>query len=65
MTVQSFKALARDTADVIRRIIGVPDYDRYVAHVQAHHPGAEPMSRAEFIRQRQVDRYSKPGSRCC
>jgi uncharacterized short protein YbdD (DUF466 family) len=65
MTVQSFKALVRDTANVIRRVIGVPDYDRYLAHVQAHHPGAQPMSRAEFIRERQVDRYSRPGSRCC
>jgi uncharacterized short protein YbdD (DUF466 family) len=65
MTVQSFKTLARDTANVIRRIIGVPDYDRYVAHVQTHHPGALPVSRAEFIQQRQIDRYSKPGSRCC
>ena len=65
MTIQSLKTLVRDTANVIRRVIGVPDYDRYVAHVHAHHPGSQPMSRAEFIRERQVDRYSKPGARCC
>lgn len=52
-------------ACVVRRIIGVPDYDRYVAHVRAHHPGAEPMSQQEFIQQRLADRYSRPGSRCC
>jgi uncharacterized short protein YbdD (DUF466 family) len=52
-------------AEVVRRIIGVPDYDRYVAHVQAHHPDVCPMDREEFMRQRQFDRYSRPGSRCC
>jgi uncharacterized short protein YbdD (DUF466 family) len=51
--------------NVVRRIIGVPDYDRYVAHVRANHPGREPMLRQEFDRQRMADRYSKPGSRCC
>jgi uncharacterized short protein YbdD (DUF466 family) len=55
----------RDTANVIRRVIGVPDYDRYLAHLRDRHPGAKPMSRDEFIRQRQFDRYSKPGARCC
>jgi uncharacterized short protein YbdD (DUF466 family) len=65
MRLQSFVAACRDTANVIRRVIGVPDYDRYVAHLRVHHPGAQPMTRDEFIRQRQIDRYSKPGARCC
>jgi uncharacterized short protein YbdD (DUF466 family) len=52
-------------ANVVRRIIGVPDYDRYVAHVRMHHPDASPLSRGEFERQRMNDRYSRPGSRCC
>lgn len=53
------------TAEVVRRIIGVPDYDRYLAHVQAHHPDATPMTREEFVRQRLADKYSRPGARCC
>jgi len=65
MTVQSIRVFCRDAANVVRRVIGVPDYDRYVAHLEARHPGTLPMSRDEFIRQRQVDRYSKPGARCC
>ena len=65
MRIQSLKAAWRDTANVIRRVIGVPDYDRYVAHARAHHPDACVMSRDEFMRQRQADRYSKPGARCC
>jgi uncharacterized short protein YbdD (DUF466 family) len=49
----------------VRRIIGVPDYDRYLAHAHAHHPDVAPMTREEFIQQRLVDKYSRPGSRCC
>ena len=50
---------------VIRSIIGAPDYERYVAHMESHHPGCAVMSRDEFIRQRLESRYSRPGSRCC
>ncbi|MEP6492377.1 MAG: YbdD/YjiX family protein [bacterium] len=52
-------------ACIVRRIIGVPDYDRYLAHVRVAHPNAQPMTREEFTQERLVDRYSKPGSRCC
>jgi uncharacterized short protein YbdD (DUF466 family) len=65
MRLQSIKDAWRDTANVIRRVIGVPDYDRYVSHLRSHHPNARPMTQDEFIRQRQADRYSKPGARCC
>ena len=65
MRIESLKTAWRDTANVIRRVIGVPDYDRYVAHIRAHHPNAPVLSRDEFMRQRQADRYSKPGARCC
>ena len=51
--------------DVVRRIVGVPDYDRYVAHMRSHHPDATPMSCEEFTAQRMADKYSRPGSRCC
>ena len=52
-------------ACVVRRVIGVPDYDRYVAHVRAHHPDQEPMSRDDFVQQRMLEKYTKPGGRCC
>lgn len=59
------RARVERVAKVIRRIIGVPDYDAYLAHVNAHHPGCTPMSREEFTQQRMNDRYSRPGNRCC
>jgi uncharacterized short protein YbdD (DUF466 family) len=63
--VRETRARVERVANVVRRIIGVPDYDRYVAHLQSHHPDAKPMSRGEFDRQRMAERYSRPGSRCC
>ena len=56
--------LARAAA-VVRRIIGVPDYAAYVAHVRACHPGHEPLPEREFLEERLTARYEKPGSRCC
>ncbi len=58
------EALAR-AAQVIRQVIGVPDYEVYVQHVAQAHPGATPVDRATFLRQCQEARYSRPGSRCC
>jgi uncharacterized short protein YbdD (DUF466 family) len=52
-------------ADVVRRVIGVPDYDRYLAHMRECHAAVTPMSRAEFEKARLEDRYSRPGQRCC
>jgi len=52
-------------AATVRRIIGVPDYQAYVAHVRACHPDREPMSEKEFVQERLTARYEKPGSRCC
>ena len=52
-------------ACIVRRVIGVPDYDIYVAHLRSRHPDVVPPTREEFTRQRQADRYSKPGARCC
>lgn len=50
---------------LVRTIIGVPDYDRYLRHMHARHPGCRVMSPAEFRESRLDARYSRPGSRCC
>lgn len=50
---------------VIRQIIGVPDYERYIAHHRAAHPGCLPVSREAFMEERLAARYNRPGSRCC
>jgi uncharacterized short protein YbdD (DUF466 family) len=51
-----------------RLMIGIPDYDNYVAHCRARHPGERVMSYVEFFRERQDARYSCENGRfkgCC
>ena len=57
-------ALARARA-VLHAIMGVPDYERYVAHLRQHHPECPVPSPREFERERMSARYERPGSRCC
>lgn len=52
-------------ARTLRFVIGAPDYERYVEHMRAAHPNAEPLSREEFASERMRERYAKAGARCC
>jgi len=53
------------TASVMRAVLGVPDYQRYLAHMKTAHPGDRVMSETEFRHTMMNDRYNNPGSRCC
>jgi len=55
----------RRWAQLLRTIIGVPDYERYVCHMRAHHADAPLLTPTEFCTARLNARYSRPGSRCC
>jgi uncharacterized short protein YbdD (DUF466 family) len=59
------RAFVHDALNAVRRIVGVPDYDRYVRHMRARHPGAPLQSRAEFFNQCWEDKAKRPGNRCC
>ncbi|MBS0640185.1 MAG: YbdD/YjiX family protein [Acetobacteraceae bacterium] len=51
-----------------RLMVGVPDYDTYVAHRRETHPGEPVMSYQEFFRERQAARYGFSNGRfrgCC
>ena len=63
--VNSLRARAQRVIAIVRRIIGVPDYQLYVSHMQRNHPTCTPMDERTFERERLVDKYSRPGSRCC
>jgi uncharacterized short protein YbdD (DUF466 family) len=52
-------------ASFIRRILGAPDYDCYLAHMRAHHPNAPLLAHREFYKSQVERRYNRPGSRCC
>ena len=49
-------------------MVGVPDYDAYVAHRSRDHPGEPVMSLKEFHRERTARRFDGGAegiSRCC
>ena len=51
-----------------RLMVGIPDYDNYVAHREAHHPTEPVMTYVEFFRERQNARYACEKGRfkgCC
>lgn len=49
----------------MRLMIGVPEYDVYVAHMKEAHPDKAIMSYETFFRERQEARYGGKISRCC
>lgn len=62
------KRILREAAQTARLMVGQPDYDAYVAHRKAQHPGEPVMSFEDFFRERQSSRYGENGgkiSRCC
>lgn len=47
-------------------MVGMPDYEDYLRHMQAHHPDRPFMDRTAFFRDRQQARYGgRNGGRCC
>lgn len=56
--------LFRYAWEYLKEISGENAYDRYLAVHAATHPGKPVMSRSEFYRHRQDEKYNNPGSRC-
>jgi uncharacterized short protein YbdD (DUF466 family) len=48
----------RRLREIARLMVGIPDYDGYVRHRRAVHPGEPVMSYEEFFRERQDSRYA-------
>ena len=63
MSWKTTLTLLRKTAHLM---VGVTDYDEYVAHCHQHHPEAPIMSKAQWFRDLQARRYGDKGiKRCC
>ena len=60
-----FRSTLQGIARGLRAMLGVPDYDIYLAHVKARHPETSPVSREQFFTERSESRYNRLGSRCC
>ena len=65
---QRLQTLCRCVGQCAQLMVGIPDYETYVAHVTRAHPELVPMSYEEFFRERQATRYGNGGTRglrCC
>ena len=55
----------REVRQVCRQIFGIPDYERYLAHAAARHPGKPVLSRSAYCAKVIEHKYGKGGQRCC
>jgi uncharacterized short protein YbdD (DUF466 family) len=58
-------AVGRGARETALLMLGVPDYDAYVAHVSTAHPEQTPATRDAFFTARQDARFKGGGLRCC
>jgi uncharacterized short protein YbdD (DUF466 family) len=49
----------------IRRILGMPDYQRYLAHLRERHPERPVPSEREYYEEFLRARYADGPNRCC
>ena len=61
----TLSSAARSFAETMRAIIGAPDYERYLEHMRRRHPLETPLRFEEFEQRRLVDKYQRPGAKCC
>jgi uncharacterized short protein YbdD (DUF466 family) len=65
---KKFKNMMQYRKQFLSLLVGVPSYEKYVEHMQSHHPDNPVKSRKEFFCEAQDARYDAKGgkvSRCC
>jgi uncharacterized short protein YbdD (DUF466 family) len=55
----------RQLLRLVRRILGMPDYEAYVAHLRAVHPGCPLPSERQYFEEFVRAKYSGGPTRCC
>lgn len=63
----SFRCRLRQFRKVLKTVIGAPNYEAYLDHRRAVHPGEPVMSEEEFFRYAIDRRFNRRGGgmRCC
>jgi uncharacterized short protein YbdD (DUF466 family) len=51
--------------ETARMMVGVPDYDAYLAHMRVKHPDKPTLSYEGFFENRLDARYGRSTTRCC
>lgn len=54
----------RPVWEYLKEISGENAYDRYLKRHRATHPEVKPLSRSDFYRNLQDEKFANPGSRC-
>jgi len=57
--------LARALRGAYLQVFGIPDYERYTAHMASRHPGDPVLARREFFIMAIDRKYRGSGPRCC
>lgn len=63
--LSELRSAGRYLGQALRLMVGLPDYDAYVAHMRATHPDRAVMSYESFFRERQNARYGAGAGKCC
>jgi uncharacterized short protein YbdD (DUF466 family) len=65
-SVLRFKSNAKKIVQTCRLMVGVHDYETYLAHMQEHHPDVPALDRKAFYRYCLEARFPGPGkiSKC-
>ncbi len=63
--LEQLGTMGRYLGQSLRLMVGLPDYQTYVAHMETTHPDREPMTYEEFFRERQEARYGGGQGKCC
>ena len=67
-TTRQFRMVCERVVQTARLMVGVPDYQAYLAHRRDQHPDKPAMTYEEFFRERQAARYAIGKGRfrgCC
>jgi uncharacterized short protein YbdD (DUF466 family) len=64
-TVTRFRCRLRRGIVAVRRMLGMPDYQAYVRHLQRCHPDRPIPTEREYFDQFVRARYGDGPSRCC
>ena len=63
--VQATRQAGKYLGQSMRLMVGLPEYDTYLAHMERTHPDQVPMTYEEFFRERQEARYGGNRGTCC
>jgi len=63
--LEQLGTMGRYLGQSLRLMVGLPDYQTYVAHMESTPPDRKPMTYEEFFRERQEARYGGGQGKCC